>query len=155
MKTRIAASALVFLLTITFAISICYTGQGSLANKVIVIDPGHGGTYPGAVANGVREADINLAVGLKLSEKLAMSGATIVMTRDSDVKLTPAGASLRADLQARVDVAKNSNADIFISIHANSAPDATIVGAISFYATDRPNNLAQSIQFALAKYKSA
>jgi N-acetylmuramoyl-L-alanine amidase len=149
MSTKLAASVFAFLLTFLLAISICTPEEGPLANKTIVIDPGHGGIYPGAVANGVREANVNLTVALKLREKLATSGATIIMTRESDVNLAPPGSSLRADLQARVDVAKNSNADIFISIHSNASLDPRIDGAISFYATDHSNNLARSIQLAL------
>lgn len=151
MRTKLATSALVFILTFILTTSLCTTGQGLIANKIIVIDPGHGGIYPGAIANGVREADVNLAVCLKLRDRLNTSGATVVMTRISDMNLAPPGAALTADLQARVDVAKDSDADIFVSIHANAAADDKITGTISFYGAHRPSDLAQSIQLGLGK----
>ncbi|MEE2524817.1 N-acetylmuramoyl-L-alanine amidase [Hyphobacterium sp. HN65] len=81
--------------------------------RVIVIDAGHGGHDPGASANGVVEETINLAAALELRRRLVATGRyDVIMTRDSDHYLT---------LQERVNVARAANADLFISLHADSA----------------------------------
>ena len=58
------------------------------ANGIIIaMDPGHGGSDPGAVANGLREKDLTLAVSLALKEELeSYDGVTVVMTRETDVR---------------------------------------------------------------------
>ena len=79
--------------------------------RTVVIDPGHGGHDSGAVSTYAREKDCNLAVALKLREKLQKKGYKVVMTRDSDFFLT---------LQQRVQVANKEPDSIFVSIHHNS-----------------------------------
>jgi N-acetylmuramoyl-L-alanine amidase len=88
----------------------------------IVIDPGHGGRFIGAVGmQGLRESDINLAVGLHLWGLLKQAGAEVIMTRSADVDLCPSGsAALGDDLMARARLSNNFKADLFISIHHNS-----------------------------------
>jgi N-acetylmuramoyl-L-alanine amidase len=152
MTAKIVTGIIVFVLSFIITASI---GPKPLANKVIVLDPGHGGIYPGAIANNVREADINLAVALKAREKLVMSGARVIMTRTGDNNLTPVGSTLTSDLKARVDVAKTSGADIFISLHANSSPDASITGVTSYYPTGRPFDLALALQTSSVKKTGA
>ncbi len=78
----------------------------------VVIDPGHGGSDPGAVGiNGLRETDIVLDVSKKVSELLTKKGVTTILTRNHEKTL---------DLQPRVTKANNSKADVFVSIHANA-----------------------------------
>lgn len=92
-----------------------------LRGRKIVIDPGHGGRYPGAL--GVRklqESDINLAVGLHLWGLLMQAGAQVWLTRTADVDLSPKHGDLKEDLNARARLSAEVNADIFISIHHNS-----------------------------------
>lgn len=115
----------------------------------IVLDPGHGGIYPGAVHYNIREADVNLAIAHKLREKLIMLGAQVIMTRTGDNNLAPLGSSLTADLQARVDVARKSSADIFVSLHADSNSDIHMTGAAGYYPTGGSSNLARAIQTAI------
>ena len=93
-----------------------------LKDRRIVIDPGHGGRFIGAVGmQGLRESDINLAVGLHLWGLLKQAGAEAIMTRSADVDLCPPGsAALSEDLMARARLSNNFNADLFISIHHNS-----------------------------------
>jgi N-acetylmuramoyl-L-alanine amidase len=81
----------------------------------IVIDPGHGGRDPGAVARfgGGHEKDVNLAAGLILRDLLIATGRyEVIMTRDSDVFV---------ELEDRVGIARQARADLFISLHADSA----------------------------------
>ncbi|MDR3563565.1 MAG: N-acetylmuramoyl-L-alanine amidase [Negativicutes bacterium] len=106
---------------------------GILQGKVVVVDPGHGGSNPGAVANGTRESDNNLAVGRDLRDRLVQAGAKVIMTRDTDRTVAPEGSTLEQELQARVDITQNNHADIFVSIHSNENSDPSITGAETFY----------------------
>lgn len=151
MINKAAFSILVFCLSFILSASFCTASQGPLAGKIIVIDPGHGGTENGAIANRVREADVNLAIGLKVRDRLAATGAIVVMTRISDQNVLAPHSPIAEELQARVDITKAADADIFISLHANSNPKPETAGAISFYQSGRPNDLARAIQSALIK----
>ena len=78
----------------------------------VVIDPGHGGSDPGAVGiNGLRETDIVLEVSKNVSELLTKKGVKTILTRKYERTL---------DLHPRVTKANNSKADAFVSIHANA-----------------------------------
>lgn len=90
--------------------------SSSLKGKLIVIDPGHGGKFAGSQGI-VHEEDTNLAIALKTRTELQKQGATVIMTRTKDVHLS---SSYNADLFARSNIANNSRADMFISIHANA-----------------------------------
>jgi N-acetylmuramoyl-L-alanine amidase len=129
--------------------------SGVLRGKVIVVDPGHGGSNPGAVANNSRESDNNLAVGLKLRDKLTQAGAKVIMTRDTDRTVAAPGSSLGDELQARVDDAESNHADIFVSIHSNENPDPNITGAMTFYASGKSPKLALNVQSALVSETGA
>ncbi len=95
-----------------------------LMGKKIVIDPGHGGIYTGAVGpGGLTEKEVNLRVALILRDLLQGYGVRVVLTRDTDRDLLAEGEKgpLRADLTARTDTADaHRDADIFLSIHHNS-----------------------------------
>ena len=85
---------------------------------IIAIDPGHGGSDPGAVANGLREKDLTLEVSLALKEELeSYDGVTVVMTRSTDVRPSE---NLSEDLSSRVQTAAAARADALVSIHFNS-----------------------------------
>ena len=81
----------------------------------IVIDPGHGGIDPGAMGHqGLQEKDVSLDIARKLQDKLARTGRyRVLLTREEDTKVY---------LKERVAFAKDNNADLFISIHANALP---------------------------------
>lgn len=122
-----------------------------LAGHTIAVDPGHGGIDAGASANGVIEKHINLAVALKFAEILRANGATVVMTRESDIDYYTRGkGGKRNDLLKRVDIVNQAGADLFISIHVN-AMKGNWSGAQAFYGTQSPNSkiLAQTVQRAL------
>lgn len=112
----------------------------------IGIDPGHGGQDPGAIGkSGVKEADINLEIALKLGEIIKSNGGTVVITREKGHALSP---NKREDLERRRDIIKRELCDIFISIHLNSFEDSRYYGAQVFYSETSPHNemLADSIQ---------
>lgn len=125
------------------------TNGGVLKSKIIIVDPGHGGSNPGAMANNTRESDNNLAVGLKLRDKLVQAGATVIMTRDTDRTVAPEGSSLGTELQDRLDLAESKHGDLFISIHSNSNPNTAIAGAMTFYPSGKSSALASAIQNSL------
>jgi N-acetylmuramoyl-L-alanine amidase len=115
----------------------------ALFGKSVVIDAGHGGWDPGVKgANGSREADVNLAIAMKLAEYCREAGATVTMTRESDVALAKTKAE---DMTLRVKMAKDAGVDIFISIHCNSFPGQS--GAQLFY--ERGNEAGQALAKAI------
>lgn len=121
-----------------------------LANKVVVVDPGHGGYDGGAVGpTGVQEKDVTLAIGKKLAQNLKRAGAVVVLTRDRDVDLVTPGAprKKRSDLENRLKVVQKSGAQLYINIQAN-ALGTRWTGAQTFYNPKLPANkeLAVSIQ---------
>jgi N-acetylmuramoyl-L-alanine amidase len=108
-----------------------YAGA-SVAGQTIVVDPGHGGKDPGAIANGVQEKSVTLAVGQQLAGILQAEGAHVLMTRSADANPAPQG-TVDNDLQARVNDAQQAHANAFVSIHANESADSNMSGAMTFY----------------------
>jgi N-acetylmuramoyl-L-alanine amidase len=109
-----------------------------LKNKVIVIDPGHGGADPGAQNSGINEKDINLAISLHLRDVLESKGCNVIMTRDVDKDFFLPGfvkgrMAKRAELNQRIKLASTNNADLFISVHANSFPQRKTYGMETYY----------------------
>lgn len=88
----------------------------STKGKLIVIDPGHGGSDSGAVGNGLKEKNVVLATSKKLGALLTKRGYKVLYTRSTDVFI---------NLRSRTAFAAKKNADMFISIHANAAPNAS------------------------------
>lgn len=123
----------------------------------VAIDAGHGGPDPGAVGvAGTLEKDIALAVALHLEHVLHEFGAATVMTRRDDADLVgdrDVPHRQRADLIARAELVNASQADVFVSLHANSFPNPSLRGAQAFYAEgdDGGWRLALHIQSALGR----
>ncbi|HZG71134.1 MAG TPA: N-acetylmuramoyl-L-alanine amidase [Chondromyces sp.] len=101
----------------------------SLSSEVIVLDPGHGGSDPGAVGFGLREKDVVLDTAKHAKKYFDQAGFTLKMTRSTDVYLS---------LNERVKYAKNVSGDAFISIHANAA-SAGATGSETFYYNTAAN----------------
>jgi len=99
--------------------------QASAAKRTIVIDPGHGGIDSGTSGvNGLMERDLVLDEGLRLARLLkAEPGFSVFMTRDSDVFIP---------LRQRVSISRAHRADLFVSLHADSNPNAEVSG-LSIY----------------------
>jgi N-acetylmuramoyl-L-alanine amidase len=121
---------------------------------LVVIDPGHGGRDPGASSEFVRqpEKDITLAIGRAIRDALAGTGRVrVAMTREDDTYL---------GLDQRYEIARRLDADLFISIHADSAPlndgarGATIY-TLSEVASDRQAALLAQSQNAPAQLAGA
>jgi N-acetylmuramoyl-L-alanine amidase len=106
--------------------------------RVIVVDPGHGGRDPGAIGvSGVQEKDVVLDAGRRLRTSLeGRGGYRVAMTRDDD-RFIP--------LAERVAFARAQNADLFISLHADSSPNREACGATVYTLSDHGANRAQNL----------
>ena len=127
---------------------------GGIKGKIITLDPGHGGSDPGAIgASGLKEKQITLEISMRVKDLLEKEGAKVFMTRTRDVDVYGPHASDRAELQARVNVAENHNSDLFLSLHINSSVNKSVGGFSSYYypKTDNDLKLAKSIQDKFAK----
>lgn len=131
-----------------------YKTSGGLKGKKITLDAGHGGSDPGAIgASGTREKDVTLKITKKVQELLKKKGAKVSMTRTGDKDVYGPNASDVQELQARVDVAEDNDADAFISIHINSSTNKKVGGFSSYYYPKTSNDarLAQAVQDRLVK----
>ena len=98
----------------------------SLSGRTIVVDAGHGGKDPGALGVGPQyEKQVNLSVAGRLSRLLENLGARVVMTRADDRFI---------ELDSRAAIAERHRADLFISIHADSAENASASGTTVYIA---------------------
>ena len=127
---------------------------GGIKGKIITLDPGHGGSDPGAIgASGLKEKQITLEISMRVKELLEKEGAKVYMTRTTDKDVYGPNASDRAELQARVNVAEKYNSDLFVSLHINSSVNKSVGGFSSYYypKTDNDLKIAKAIQDKFAK----
>ncbi len=110
------------------------------AKKVVVIDPGHGGSDVGATRNGIYEKTITLDVSKKVADMLRNKGYEVVMTRATDKTVS---------LQERVEISENSNPDLFVSIHVNSSNSETPSGLETHYYKDNSLELAKNVHASM------
>jgi N-acetylmuramoyl-L-alanine amidase len=113
----------------------------SLKGKTIIIDPGHS-SDPGSIGpTGYTEAEANLGIALKLRDKLQSKGANVIMTRDNNSHV---------ELYDRPVIAKQNDADLFVSIHNNALPDGVNpfvnFGSSTYYYHPHSIDLARTIQ---------
>lgn len=124
----------------------------ALFDKIIAIDPGHGGSDTGAIGpSGVKEKDVTLAIGQDLKSLLEKDGIQVIMTRKTDQDVYGSYASPTQELQARVDIADKANADLFISIHVDACNDKDVGGTTTYYfdKTDEDDQLARYVENGL------
>ncbi|HTT85239.1 MAG TPA: N-acetylmuramoyl-L-alanine amidase [Rhizomicrobium sp.] len=126
-------------------------GQGGRAaaarneRRVIVVDPGHGGIDSGTRGfDGAMEKDLVLDEALRLSRVLEQRGYVVHLTRSSDVYIP---------LRERVDAARAYQADLFISLHADSNPDPRVSGA-SVYTLSEASSDAEAAALARKENQS-
>ena len=132
-----------------------YSFTAGLNGKTIIIDPGHGGSDPGAIGpSRICEKDVTLAVSLKVQEILRNFGANVIMTRMDDRDVYGPNASDREELQARVNVGRSHPADVFVSVHANSFTSQSAHGTATYYyeKSSYDGLLAQSLQNGLVDF---
>lgn len=100
--------------------------------KIIVLDPGHGGKDPGAISkSGKYEKNLTLAMAKETKPLLEAAGYKVVLTRDKDIALA---------LRRRVEIAHEADADLFISIHADSAKNSSARGLSVYTISERASD---------------
>ena len=114
--------------------------------KVVVIDPGHGGSDCGAIRNGINEKNITLDVSKRVAEILTSKGVDVYMTRDTDATVS---------LQERVDISENVNPDVFVSIHVNSSNSESPNGLETHYYKDNSLTLAKTVHASMLNHIKA
>ncbi|MCQ2361818.1 MAG: N-acetylmuramoyl-L-alanine amidase [Acidaminococcaceae bacterium] len=125
-----------------------YRTKGGIKGKIITIDPGHGGSDPGAVSDkGTYEKTITLAMAKKLKADLEKMGAVVYLTRSGDTDVAKAYADDEVELQARVNVAEKKASDLFISLHINASVNKKASGISTYYypKTNYDTKLAKCI----------
>jgi N-acetylmuramoyl-L-alanine amidase len=110
-----------------------YAGQLPAPPRLIVLDAGHGGADPGTrnLVLHLDEKNVTLDVVLRLKKLLERRGYRVILTRSDDTKLA---AAQRPDLEERNAIANRAKADLFLSVHFNSAV-ATVTGTETYVMT--------------------
>lgn len=124
-----------------------------LKGKTIVIDPGHGGRDRGTKGKefGTIEKELNLKVAQNIKKELEeRTDAKVILTREKDTSLLPE-TKQKEELQARVIVAKEHAADLYISIHHDAFEDTNVKGITTHYGSNKRKDkkLAKVIQEAI------
>jgi N-acetylmuramoyl-L-alanine amidase len=120
--------------------------------RLIIIDPGHGGSDRGASRSGVSEAGLNLDFSKRLRDLLVARGWHVQMTRTTDVDVYAPNDSAHDELQARVDVANNAGARLFVSIHTNSFVNSSPSGTTTYYSKPSDVPFARAVQQELVSF---
>jgi len=159
-------TAILLVLSVMSMLVVSVLWQGSTAvvsnfenGHIVMIDPGHGGYDPGAITNqGVYEKSINLQIAHKVKEMLGPSGIGVFLTREEDIDYVPEGVKGRTikkqiDLNRRIEMAKEANADLFVSLHVNATVTGQESGAETFYhfKSEAGKRLAELVQQELIK----
>ena len=125
-----------------------YCEAQNLEGLTIAVDAGHGGAEKGAIGClGDKEKDINLGIANELKNLLSIMGAKVIMTRECDGDVS---------LDDRVRIAREQDANIFVSIHLNSIGDIKMDihknrGTSVFYYNDNSKKLAKSLEETVSK----
>ncbi len=132
-------------------VSIAASKSGSLAGRIIVIDPGHG-SYSGPYLDigatgptGIKEAVIVLDIAKRLKKLLEEEGATVILTHEVLDDLN------NPTLAERCSMADNSGGDLFISIHLNASVNRASQGTETYYWHSESYNFAKAVQDSLLK----
>jgi N-acetylmuramoyl-L-alanine amidase len=114
------------------------------AKKVVVIDAGHGGNDPGAAGQDVHEKTLTLAAADMLRDRLLRTGRyKVVLTRETDAYVP---------LEVRVRIARKANADLFISLHADSGNEPSLRGATVYTLSEQGADRADKQVFEKANW---
>lgn len=129
-----------------YSVSLCTDGRmkisvknkNSVNGKTVILDPGHGGSDPGAtgIYNGIYESRVNLAIAGKTADILQKQGINVIMTRTGESDVT---------LNERMLLARQYSPDAFVSIHSDSSTSASSSGTHTFYYKSYSMPLASAI----------
>lgn len=132
-------------------ITIKHKPSSSLSGYTIMLDPGHGGIDPGAIcavssSSFGNEKDINLSLATKIKDLLEDEGAKVIMTRTSDKWVC---------YTDRNDAVRNSEPDMFISVHCDSSTTASAMGTSAYYYRAYSQPLAKAVHESIVNaYKT-
>lgn len=147
--------SLLFIMYFIFSVSFVKVSKNIINEKIVFIDPGHGGEDGGTSYNGILEKNINLEFAFTLKEILNREGYKVFLTRDDDYDLASEKSKLRKreDILKRVDLINSSNCFLYLSIHTNSYSSNKVHGAQVFYNSNNidSKNLANCIQKSIVK----
>ncbi len=159
-------TAILLVLGVMSMLVVSVLWQGSTAvvshfekGHIVMLDPGHGGYDPGAITKqGVYEKSINLQIAQKVKEMLGPSGIGVFLTREEDIDYVPDGVKGKTtkkqiDLDRRIEMAKEANADVFVSLHVNATATGQESGSETFYhyRSESGKRLAELIQQEVIK----
>ena len=124
-----------------------------ITEKIIYLDPGHGGQDGGTTYYGIMEKEITLSFSFVLKEVLENAGYKVFLIRNGDYDLAGDNSNNRKrdDILKRVDLINNSRCDLYLSIHVNSYPGGKERGAQVFYNKNNEDSerLSKFIQEAI------
>lgn len=145
MRKKISLLMIIFIIVGVFPYKV---NAVECKERIILIDPGHGGVDGGAKSpGGTVEKSINLEISFILKEKLLNQGYVVYMTREEDTSLA---ARKREDLDIRCKMKKDTKCNAFISIHQNKFSQTNCYGAQVWYAENEKSGvLARLIQESL------
>lgn len=118
--------------------------------RLIVIDPGHGGSDAGAIRGDAVEKDLAMDMSRRLKAILIARGWQVIMTHETDRDVFAPNDSAHDELQARDDIANNNGARLLISIHVNSFINSGPHGATAYYYKSSDVALAQAVDRRIA-----
>ncbi|MBE6021013.1 MAG: N-acetylmuramoyl-L-alanine amidase [Clostridiales bacterium] len=138
----------IMLLFLLFLVIGTTTRFGIFGDGVIVLDPGHGGSDPGAIYSGINEKDINLQVAKKTADILESAGYEVILTRKKDDFI---------ELTDRAMISNRKNASVFVSIHCNASENPQSCGIETYNARDSQKGmeLGKSIHKAVLESTGA
>ena len=126
------------------------SATSSPQRPTILLDAGHGGRDPGKVSvQGVLEKDINLAIVMKIKQLLANHPVNVILTRKEDKDLSTTDTNYKnSDLDNRIRLIQEASPVLAVSIHQNSYPDSSVIGAQCFYhkESEQSRQLASLLQ---------
>lgn len=114
--------------------------------RLIVIDPGHGGTDTGAMHNGLVEKVLTLDIGLRLRAILVSRGWIVKMTRETDRDVVAPHDDAQTELQGRCDIANDAGARLFVSVHINAFTSPEMSGTTAYYYKDDSEPFAADVE---------
>ena len=126
-----------------------------LVNKIIVVDPGHGGPDPGSTYKDIYESNINLKISLYLKKELEKRGAIVYLTRDNSYDLSSPNSTFRkkSDFDNRIKII-NQYADYYLSIHLNHLDDSRYYGIQVFSSKKEFKNASIMQKYLNSKLNS-
>jgi N-acetylmuramoyl-L-alanine amidase len=148
--SRAMALPLIFLLLCAFATNRPAAGPfRGLFLFTVVIDAGHGGADNGAVAEDAKEKDINLALALKVKDLAPEYHINVVLTRKTD-ELAGGKSDIRSSLEYRAAMARDSKAELFVSLHVNSSAEGAPGHGFSAFVSPDNSHYAESVKLGSA-----